>query len=243
MFGGATLALKVKIAAVDGNQRQRAAARSKKEHLTPRFLDGTGYVLRVSTKTPLRCDPHKIALLVRSGDIEAVDRLTRCFGDRLIAVGQSRCKTSADAEDAVQDALLAASEHLGDFRGEGSVEGWLVRMVVNACHRMRRGRKNDPSLHEVEATLVGDGAGPDELAGRGEMAIALGRALEGLAPKDRAILLMAEIEDWRGPEIAKELGMTPGAVRSRLSRARGRIRSELVHIVGDVRMSAGDLPG
>lgn len=186
----------------------------------------------MTSDAPLHCDPHKIALLVRSGDLEAVDRLTRCFGDRLIAVGRARCATSTDAEDAVQDALLAASEHLGDFRGEGSVEGWLVRMVVNACHRMRRGRKNDPALHDVQATLVGERAGPDELAGRGQVALALGRALEGLPPKDRAILLMAEVEDWKGPEIAEELGMTPGAVRSRLSRARGRVRAELVDLVG-----------
>ena len=74
-----------------------------------------------------------------------------------------QCSSADSAQDAVQDALLAAATHLGDFRGDGSLEGWLSRMVTNACRRMQRGRKADASLHEEfgdeHAALL---SGPEE---------------------------------------------------------------------------------
>jgi len=173
------------------------------------------------------CDPHEMIDLARDGDIEALDRMTRCYGERLLAVGRRYCRSEEDARDAVQDALLSAGHHLTDFRGDGSLEGWLVRMVANACHRMRRGRKNDPRLHDHDIELSATHDSPEELAGRAQVAKVLGRALVTLNPKDRLILLLAEAEDWTGPQIAERVGMTPGAVRTRLSRARARMRKEV----------------
>lgn len=174
-----------------------------------------------------RCDRDELLRLMRAGDLVALDRMTRCYGERLIATGRRHCRGEEEARDAVQDALLAAGEHLQDYRAEGSVEGWLVRMVIRACGRQRRGRKNDPLLHVREASLTSAAASPEQLAARGELAIALGEALGALSPTDRLIVLLAEGEDWTGPEISAELGLTPGAVRSRLSRARRRLRERL----------------
>ena len=185
--------------------------------------------------------------MVRSGDLQALDRMTRCHGERLLAVGRRYCRDGADAEDAVQDALLAAGRHLESFRGDGSVEGWLVRMVANACHHMRRGRKNARHLHtslltpggaagresdessqlDVGAALESPDATPEQRAMAGELALAVGSALQELDATNRAIVLLSEAEGWTGPEIAAELGLTPGAVRVRLTRARSRLRERL----------------
>ena len=173
------------------------------------------------------CEPQDLARMAREGDIEALERMTRCFGERLQRVGRRYCRDAEQAEDAVQDALLSAGTHLRDFRGEGSLEGWLVRMVANACHHMRRGRKNDPALHATEIDLSTPADTPEDLAVRGELTESLGDALQKLEPRDRAILILAEAEDWTGPQIAEELGMTAGAVRTRLSRARTRMRKLL----------------
>ncbi len=174
-----------------------------------------------------QCDPFELVRLMRAGDLEALDRITRCFGERLSAVGRRYCRTETEAEDAVQDAMLAVASNLGSYRGEGSVEGWVVTMVANACHRMRRGRKNDPHLHDAEVLLTSEAGSPEERAMAGQLATTLGEALLELGPIDRAIVLLAESQDWTGPEIGSELGMTAGAVRVRLTRARRRLRDRL----------------
>ncbi|MBN1337016.1 MAG: sigma-70 family RNA polymerase sigma factor [Deltaproteobacteria bacterium] len=169
----------------------------------------------------------EIVQLVKRGDIQALDVITRCFGDRLLAIGRRTCRDEEEAQDAVQDALLSAGIHLTSFRGEGSVEGWLGRMVQNACFRMRRGRKNDPSLHRTDLEVQAHEEDPEQLSARAETATALGHALLTLPPMDRAILLLAEGEGWTGPEIAERMGLSPGAVRTRLTRMRSRLREEL----------------
>jgi len=165
--------------------------------------------------------------LMKAGDLTALDRITRCFGQRLLAVGRSRCRDEDDAQDAVQDTLLQAGRHLADFRGDGSLEGWLVRMVANACWRMRRGRKNDPGLHDTEAVLTDPAGSPEEAAAVGQLAEALGRVLGELSPDERSLLLLADGEGWTGPEIAERLGITPGATRVRLHRVRAKVRERL----------------
>jgi len=178
------------------------------------------------------CDASELVDLVHAGDLEALDRITHCFGDRLLAVGRQRCRNEEDARDAVQDAMVSAGQHLTSFRGDGSLEGWLARMVINACYRMRRGRKNDPGLHETEVELQAEDASPEGLAARAELAEALGQAMMRLSPMDRTILILAEGEGWTGPEIARQLELTPGAVRTRLTRIRARMRTALEGLRG-----------
>lgn len=172
------------------------------------------------------CDPDELAEMARAGDMEVLDRITRCYGERLMAVGLRRCRDPQDAQDAVQDALVAAATNLEQFRAEGRIDAWLSKMVANACHKMRRGQKNDPSLHDADAELTGT-ADPEREAMRAELAERLQAALLDLAPDDRAVVLLAEVEGWRGPEIADRLGLTPGAVRVRLTRLRQRLRQRL----------------
>jgi RNA polymerase sigma-70 factor, ECF subfamily len=177
--------------------------------------------------TPTVCDPKKLAELARNGDLAVLDQATRCYGDRLLAVARRHCRSEEEAQDAVQDAILSAGEHLGQYRGDGALASWLARMVAHACGRMRRGRKNDPALHAQDIDLPEDENGPEDEAARMELATALHDGLLGLNPTDRAIVLLADVDDWTGPEIAAEMGMTAGAVRTRLSRSRGRLREAL----------------
>ncbi|MCA9676351.1 MAG: sigma-70 family RNA polymerase sigma factor [Kofleriaceae bacterium] len=177
----------------------------------------------------IQCDPCELARLVKAGDVASLDRMTRCYGERLLAVGRRYCGDPERARDAVQDAMLAAGEHLADFRGDGSLEGWLIRMVASFCRRMQRGRKHDAALHEEldDDRAADDGDGPADDAARGELLRILGDALLTLDPRDRALVLLADAEDWTAPEIGAQLDMTPEAVRTRLSRAHRRLRDAL----------------
>jgi RNA polymerase sigma-70 factor (ECF subfamily) len=173
------------------------------------------------------CDPVALAELVKRGDAAALDRMTRCYGDRLLRAGRRHCRTAEEAEDAVQDTLLVAANELGSFRGDGSVEGWLVRIVASACRRLGRGRKNDASAHDPDAELADDAESPEALAARRELGELLNAALLELSPEDRLIVLLAEVEGRSGVEIAKETGLSHAAVRTRLTRLKGRLRASL----------------
>lgn len=180
-------------------------------------------------KPDCACSPEVVLALVRARDRAALDRVTRCYGRRLFAVGRRACADPESAKDAVQDALVAAGRHLGDFRGTGSVEGWLVRMVENACRTRRRGRKNDPAWNAAfdETRAPAGDASPEEGAARMELVDALEAALLVLSPTDRAVVLLTELDGWSGPQVARALDLTPEAVRARRMRARRRLREAL----------------
>jgi RNA polymerase sigma factor (sigma-70 family) len=161
------------------------------------------------------CHPARLAALARAGDLDALDALVRCQGARLLAVGRRHCRTVPEAEDAVQDALLAAGEHLGAYRGDAPLEAWVGRMVARACGKLRRGRKNDPALHDADAELVAPCVDP-------ALAAELSGALGALPPADR-VLLQLDAEGWTGPEIAEAIGLSADAVRQRIARARRKV--------------------
>jgi RNA polymerase sigma-70 factor (ECF subfamily) len=163
-------------------------------------------------------------LLVREGNADALDQITRCYGQRLLEAGRRHCRTGSEARDAVQDALVTAAEHLAELRDDSKLEGWLVKVVASACRRMGRGRKNDSALHEAEGSVAQPGEDdPEAELARRELGVLLERELLTLPPRDRSILLLAELEDFSAAEIGAELGMTEGAVRTQLSRLRRRL--------------------
>jgi RNA polymerase sigma-70 factor, ECF subfamily len=182
--------------------------------------------------TPMLCEAGKLVELLQAGDIEALDQVTRCYGDQLLSAARRHCRNEAQAADAVQDAMLTAWKYGEKYRGEGRVDRWLVRLVATACNRMRRGLKNRSALHVSDEELLKDDVSPELLVARSQLAEQLGEALLQLTPEDRTILILADAQGWKGPEIAEKLHLTPGAVRTRLSRAHARLRDYLQPIIG-----------
>jgi RNA polymerase sigma-70 factor (ECF subfamily) len=164
--------------------------------------------------------------LVRRGSAEALDQITRCYSEKLLRAGRRHCRSSSEAEDAVQDALLTAQVGLGELRSDAALEGWLVRVVASACRRLGRGRKNAANLHDSEAELLASGD-PEQEAARRELARTLDELLLSLSPEDRSLLLLSELEEFSAAEIGVQLGVSAGAVRTRLSRLRDRLTPEL----------------
>lgn len=175
---------------------------------------------------PVDCNPERLMLLFRRNSADALDQITRCYSERLLEAGRRHCRTVAEAEDAVQDTLISAAENLGALRDDRRLEGWLVRVVASACRRLSRGQHNDPGLHVSDAALPSD-ADPEREAARRELAELLERSLLELTPRDRSIVLLAELEGFSAAEIGSELGLTAGAVRTRLSRLRVTLTAAL----------------
>ncbi len=157
------------------------------------------------------------------GDRVAFEELLERHLEALFNFAVRACGSGRDAEDALQDALLAAWRGAGTFRGEASARSWLFQVVLHACHRRRRKRAGEPQRHasvEEAADVAADLVAADELAVSGEEAAVVERALLMLTPDSREVLLLRDVEGLSGPETAAALGLSLPAMKSRLHRAR-----------------------
>ena len=139
------------------------------------------------------------------------------------------------AEDATQDAFLKAWSSIGSFRGE-FFRGWLLRIATNRCYDIIRakGRRPADSLDalpfEAEPTWTsqaGDAEHPEQHAARAELSRHLERALAALPDDQRLVIILSDIEERSYEEIAEITGAAVGTVKSRLSRARAKLRDSL----------------
>src|ERR1700760_4004357 len=148
-----------------------------------------------------------------------------------------------DAEDLVQETLLRAWKAYDRFEGKSSVRTWLHRIATNACltaldNRQRRplptglgAPSSDPTAELVEATEVPwleplpDAAGdPAAIGGsRESVRLAFVAALQHLSPRQRAVLLLRDVLQWKAAEVADAIGASTAAVNSLLQRARSQL--------------------
>lgn len=136
----------------------------------------------------------------------------------------------ADAEDALQEAFLAAWRGAGTYRGGGSGRGWILTIARNALHRAHRRRVGEPrELEPLEGLGLEAGWGAEEDDALEALARRdlLERALGGLTPEDREVLILRELEGFPGEEVAEMLGLNLAAMKSRLHRARLRFVANL----------------
>src|SRR5437016_2606556 len=141
-----------------------------------------------------------------------------------------------DAEDAMQDAFLKAYAHLQDFHGDSRFYTWLVRIAANeALMRLRKRRPNQFSLDEP---IEGDtdlfpreledwGPTPEQRYAQTEMQNIVGDVIDRLDPEYRIVFLLRDFEELSTQETAEMLGISVPAVKSRLLRARLKLREKL----------------
>jgi RNA polymerase sigma-70 factor, ECF subfamily len=164
-------------------------------------------------------------------------RLTNPYRPELLTLCYRMLGSIHDAEDQVQETLLRAWRGHGRFEGRASMRTWLYRIAVNACLRdlERRARRPLPAglgapITDPEAPLVADPEVPwlqpiptdpaRVVADRAGLRLALVAALQYLPPRQRAVLILRDVLDWRAAEVADLLGTSAAAVNSLLQRAR-----------------------
>lgn len=141
----------------------------------------------------------------------------------------------SDAEDAVQETLLRAWRHHARFEGLCRLDAWLYRIATNVCADMlnARSKRADPldpaSLHGVMPEAAA-GEDPAEQTLTDEaFRLAVIVALERLPARQRAVLTLREVFDWRASEVAELLGITVAAVNSLLQRTRASLEPGRSH--------------
>jgi len=162
--------------------------------------------------TTLPSDPELLEQ-IRRGNEPAFRELVNRHGRYLFGVAHSMCGNNADAEDVVQETLIAALN--GNFRGESSVRTWLVAILVKQAAMQRRKKRPE--------RLAGDEQ-IKSAAAASDAKMDLSVMLAALSPEHRQVIVLRELEKMSYQQIAEALDLPQGTVESRLHRAREELR-------------------
>ena len=175
----------------------------------------------------------ELARRAAGGDEDAFAQLVGLHEKKVYGLALRMCGNPEDAADAAQEAFLAAWRALPGFRGESGFSTWLYRLTSNAAidhlRRVKR-QRGEVSLDGGGPGLdaVDDAPSPQAQAEETELREAVAEGLSMLSEDHRQALLLRELRGLSYEEIASELRVDLGTVKSRISRARGSLRKILV---------------
>jgi RNA polymerase sigma-70 factor, ECF subfamily len=186
--------------------------------------------------TVVKEDEAQLVAAAQGGDITAFETLVGRYERKIFRLAQNITQNREDAEDTMQEAFLKAYQHLNEFQGNSRFYTWLVRIAVNqALMKLRKRRPNQVSLDEEIETgeesmprEVEDwGPSPEDRYEQSELGTILTDTIAELDPPFRIVFQLRDIEELSTEETAEALGLSVPAVKSRLLRARLKLRQKL----------------
>ena len=189
----------------------------------------------------------QILRAAQDGDAAAFDALVRPHLGLFFRVILRILGNEAEAQDALQDALLAMYRELGRFSGASKFSTWGYRVCANQAlmHRRKRVRRREDAIEDLMPRFADDGhhmedgslewsqeADALDNAARNELKTRIQSGLERLSDDQRAVFVLRDLEGWDTDEIAARLGITRDLVRQRLHRARLALRALLADFMG-----------
>ena len=165
----------------------------------------------------------------RRGDRKAQESLYKTLASRMMGICLRYAKDTFEAEDVLQMGFVKVFQKVSDFRGEGSFEGWVRRIMVNTA--IESYRKNLRNLNIVDIDEVYDQ--PQNTFDMSGLELKdLLKLVQQLSNGYRLVFNMYVIEGYSHKEIAKQLGITEGASKSQLSRARAVLKEKIIKMEG-----------
>lgn len=196
----------------------------------------TANPLQKTSKIAREDEPLLVAA-AKGGDLSAFNELVSRYERKIFRLTMNITRNHEDAEDAMQDAFLKAYAHLKDFEGNSRFYTWLVRIAANeALMKLRKRRPNQFSLDEPIAgeneelmprEIEDWGPSPEQRYAQSEMQEILNGVIDELEPAFRTVFVLRDVEDLSTEETAKIVGISVPAVKSRLLRARLKLREKL----------------
>ena len=179
-------------------------------------------------------DEAALILDAQRGDLDAFNRLVLAYQDLLYNTALRILGDEALAADATQDSFISAFRNITAYRG-GSFKGWLMRTVTNACYDELRRKKRRPSVpleptndedEEMESPrwLADPSMSPEQKFEADELEHAIQHCLDALPVDFRAVVVLADIQGLDYAEVAGAVRVPLGTIKSRLARARLRLR-------------------
>ena len=165
-------------------------------------------------------------MAAQKGDREAFGELVRRYGPAARRVARAVLHHPEDADDAAQDGFFSAWRNLNRYDPGRQFGPWMLRIVVNAAHDLRR-RRQIRETDPVSAHLPGGEASPVALVEQGELGERIDRALQSLPERQRLAVVLFDAEGFSHGEISQMLGIPEGTVRSDVFHARRALRERL----------------
>lgn len=207
--------------------------------------------MKTTSLTPVAAadapDDVELARRIGQRDERAFELLMRRHNQLLYRIARSILRDDAEAEDAVQEAYLAAFRNIAGFRGGAKLSTWLARVVINECYGRLRKRKRAGVVLPFDSRSEGWNAGereteegamtetpaeqPDAAASRSEVRRMLERNIDALPDQFRTAFILREVEELSVDEAAACLGVPAATVRSRAFRARALLRESMAREV------------
>jgi len=174
-------------------------------------------------------EPEGIALRMtawrreNTGDLAAFEQIMSQSERRVLRVALRLLNNQQDAQDAAQEVFLRLYKHFGDLDETRGYEPWLYRVTVNVCRDIARGRRRSIGLAEVPDPVTPQ---PDAYhdAERAQQREIVRRGLSRLGEKERAALVLRDVEGLSTREVAGILGSSENTVRSQICSARLKLR-------------------
>ena len=184
----------------------------------------------------VREDEHLLVNAAKGGDVAAFEELVNRYEGKILRLTRNITGNHEDAEDAMQDAFLKAYSHLDGFQQDSRFYTWLVRIAANEA--LMRLRKRRPGQLSLDEPIEGDNdlmpreledwrPNPEREYAKAELQTLLAEVIEKLEPEYRIALVLRDIEELSTQETADALGLSVANVKSRLLRARLKLREKL----------------
>lgn len=173
----------------------------------------------------------------QQGDSAALQALLAAHREIVFRYGLRFCRTTEDAEDAVQETLWAAARSVRKFRRAAAVTTWLFAIVRNNCLRLVRQHRGEPDLADVLPTLVDPRDLIEDQVAAEQVEAILAEAIARLDPDHREVVLLRDVQGLTAPEAAGRLSVSVRALKSRLHRARSELRASLSSLASAIRQS------
>lgn len=178
-----------------------------------------------------------LLLAAQRGDPAAFGELYKRHSGRVLRVARRIVRNNEDAEDVLQDAVLSAYVHFGQFNGRSSFSTWLMRIAINASlMRLRKNRLctavslddyREGRANNVPSEIADSAPTPDAMYATRERMTLLERGISEIRPQLRKAIEFRGLREWSAKEVASELGISVSAAKTRLFRARTELRKQL----------------
>ena len=173
---------------------------------------------------------NSLILRAQQGDLQAFDQIIIKQQRRVITLAWRMLGNKDDARDAAQDVFIRVYKNLSKVDPDRDFSGWIYRITINVCRDLAKTRSRNSQLSLEEGIETGSLAEPLSTDNTESMAIynqeqmIIARALATLTEKERAAIVLRDLEGLPGDEVARILGSSPTTVRSQISSARSKIR-------------------